>query len=47
MKKLLMTVLIAACVAGLKLTSFGQVLEAPPRDGVFDKSAIVEYTHLY
>jgi len=42
MKKLLMIVLIAACFTGLKLTSFGQVLEAPPRDGIFDKSAIVE-----
>jgi len=37
-----MIVLITTCFAGLKLTSFGQVLEAPPRDGIFDKSAIVE-----
>ncbi len=42
MKKLLIIVLIATCFTGLKLTSFGQVFEAPPRDGVFDKSAIVE-----
>jgi gliding motility associated protien GldN len=41
MKKMLITVLITAAFAGLKLTSSAQVLEASPRDGVFDKSAIV------
>ena len=51
MRTQFMFVLIAAFTVGLSWSSSGQVLEAPPRDGVFDKSAIVElqpipYIHL-
>jgi len=40
MKKALFLVLVSVFVVGLKLSSFSQVLEAPPRDGVYDKTAI-------
>ncbi|MEI7723676.1 MAG: gliding motility protein GldN [Bacteroidota bacterium] len=42
MKKALFLVLISLFVAGLKLTSFSQVLEGPPRDGVYDRTAIIQ-----
>jgi len=51
MKNLIMIFLITNFILGLNWTSSGQVMEAPPRDGIFDKSAIVElqpipYVHL-
>ncbi len=40
MKKALFLVLVLVLVVGLKLSSHAQVLEGPPRDGVYDKTAI-------
>jgi gliding motility associated protien GldN len=34
-------VLVTLFVAGLKLTSYSQVLEGPPRDGVYDRTAVM------
>jgi gliding motility associated protien GldN len=42
MKKALLLVLISLFVIGLKLTSYSQVLEGPPRDGVYDRTAIIQ-----
>jgi gliding motility associated protien GldN len=42
MKKAMFLVLVCLFVAGLKLTSYSQVLEGPPRDGVYDRTAIVQ-----
>jgi gliding motility associated protien GldN len=42
MKKALFLILISIFIAGLKLTSFSQVLEGPPRDGVYDRTAITQ-----
>jgi gliding motility associated protien GldN len=41
MKKILFLVLVTLFVAGLKLTSYSQVLEGPPRDGVYDRTAVM------
>jgi len=40
MKKALFIVLVSVLVVGIKLSSYSQVLEGPPRDGVYDKTAI-------
>jgi len=40
MKNALFLVLFSACLWGISLTSYSQVLEGPPRDGVYDKTAI-------
>jgi len=42
MKKALFLVLISLFLVGLKLTSYSQVLEGPPRDGVYDRSTIIQ-----
>ncbi len=42
MKKALFLVLFTACLWGLSLTSYSQILEGPPRDGVYDKTAITQ-----
>jgi len=42
MKKAIFLGLVSLFIVGIKLTSTAQVLEAPPRDGVYDKSAIVQ-----
>ena len=42
MKKIIFLVLLSLLVTGLKLTTSAQVLEGPPRDGIYDKSAIVQ-----
>jgi gliding motility associated protien GldN len=42
MKKAVFLVLLAALLAGVKLNARAQVLEGPPRDGVYDKSAMVQ-----
>jgi gliding motility associated protien GldN len=39
MKKTVFLVLVSLFVLGLKQTSYSQVLEGPPRDGVYDRSA--------
>jgi gliding motility associated protien GldN len=39
MKKILILVLISILVIGIKLNSTAQVLEGPPRDGIYDKTA--------
>ncbi|MCK9218642.1 MAG: gliding motility protein GldN [Bacteroidales bacterium] len=51
MKKVFFLVLCSFFLMGLKLTSEAQVLEGPPRDGVYDKTAITQvqpipYTYL-
>ncbi len=42
MKNAFFLVLFSACLWGLNLTSYSQVLEGPPRDGVYDKTAITQ-----
>jgi len=42
MKKILFLVLVSLFVAGLKQTSYSQVLEGPPRDGVYDRTAVMQ-----
>ena len=42
MKKALFLVLFLAVLAGISLKSYSQVLEGPPRDGVYDKTAITQ-----
>ena len=42
MKKALFLVLFFVLLAGVNLTSYSQVLEGPPRDGVYDKTAITQ-----
>jgi gliding motility associated protien GldN len=42
MKKTMFLVLISLFVFGLKLTSYSQVLEGPPRDGVYDRTTITQ-----
>lgn len=52
MKKLFLVVLVsAACIVGAKLDAYSQVLEGPPRDGVFDRQSNlllqpIPYTYL-
>ena len=40
MKKAFFLVLFSACLWGISLTSYSQVLEGPPRDGVYDKTTL-------
>lgn len=42
MKKAMFLVLVFLFVMGLKQTSYSQVLEGPPRDGVYDRTAIIQ-----
>jgi len=42
MKKILFLVLVSALVFGIKLSTKAQVLEGPPRDGIYDKTATVQ-----
>jgi gliding motility associated protien GldN len=42
MKKALFLVLFSLILGGISLTSYSQVLEGPPRDGVYDKTAITQ-----
>ncbi|MFZ4521698.1 MAG: gliding motility protein GldN [Bacteroidales bacterium] len=42
MKKALFLVLFSVCLWGISLKSYSQVLEGPPRDGVYDKTAITQ-----
>ncbi|MEI6681262.1 MAG: gliding motility protein GldN [Bacteroidota bacterium] len=42
MKKALFLVLFFMLFAGISITSYSQVLEGPPRDGVYDKTAITQ-----
>jgi gliding motility associated protien GldN len=42
MKKAAILVLFSVMLAGISLSSYSQVLEGPPRDGVYDKTAIVQ-----
>ncbi len=42
MKKAFFLVLFIAILAGINLTSYSQVLEGPPRDGVYDKTTITQ-----
>ncbi len=42
MKKALFLVLFLAVFAGISLKSYSQVLEGPPRDGVYDKTTITQ-----
>jgi len=42
MKKALFLVFISLFVVGFKMSSYSQVLEGPPRDGVYDKTAIMQ-----
>ena len=42
MKKALVLVLFSLILGGISLTSYAQVLEGPPRDGVYDKTAITQ-----
>lgn len=42
MKKALFVVLFSLVLGGISLTSYAQVLEGPPRDGVYDKTAITQ-----
>jgi len=42
MKKVLFLVLVAVLVIGAKLNSKAQVLEGPPRDGIYDKTATLQ-----
>ena len=38
MKRIVFTAFVAVLVAGIRMTSCAQVLEAPPRDAVFDRN---------
>ena len=40
MKKLLFIALVSALLVGIRLNSYSQVLEGPPRDGVFERQAL-------
>lgn len=42
MKKAFFLVLFTLVLGGLNLTSYAQVLEGPPRDGVYEKTAITQ-----
>ena len=42
MKKAIFLVFISILVVGIKLNSRAQVLEGPPRDGIYDKSAVIQ-----
>ena len=42
MKKAVFLVLFTLILGGISLTSYAQVLEGPPRDGVYDKTAITQ-----
>jgi gliding motility associated protien GldN len=42
MKKILVLVFIAVLVIGVKLNSTAQVLEGPPRDGIYDRTTITQ-----
>ena len=42
MKKALFLVLVSICLWGISHKSYSQVLEGPPRDGVYDKTAITQ-----
>ncbi len=42
MKNALFLVLVFVFLAGIKQTAYSQVLEGPPRDGVYDKTAITQ-----
>jgi gliding motility associated protien GldN len=42
MKKLFFIILVTVLAVGVKMTASAQVLEAPPRDGVFDREAILQ-----
>jgi gliding motility associated protien GldN len=42
MKKAIFLVLVTVFLTGIKLNSRAQVLEGPPRDGVYDKTAITQ-----
>ncbi|HTX89285.1 MAG TPA: gliding motility protein GldN [Bacteroidales bacterium] len=42
MKKALFLVLVSLLITGVKLNTSAQVLEGPPRDGIYDKQAIVQ-----
>jgi gliding motility associated protien GldN len=42
MKKAVFLVLFTLVLGGISLTSYAQVLEGPPRDGVYDKTAITQ-----
>jgi len=42
MKKILFLVLLSVLVIGVKLNAKAQVLEGPPRDGIYDKTATVQ-----
>jgi gliding motility associated protien GldN len=42
MKKILVLVFITLFVMGVKFTSHAQVLEGPPRDGIYDRTTITQ-----
>ncbi|MCX6268142.1 MAG: gliding motility protein GldN [Bacteroidetes bacterium] len=42
MKKILFLVLLSLFIVGLKQTSYSQVLEGPPRDGVYDRTSVMQ-----
>jgi gliding motility associated protien GldN len=42
MKKALFLILIAVLVTGVRFSAKAQVLEAPPRDGIYDRTAIMQ-----
>ena len=42
MKRIIFIAFVAVFVAGIRLTSQAQVLEAPPRDGVYDRTVITQ-----
>jgi gliding motility associated protien GldN len=42
MKKILFLVLVTLFILGLKQTSYSQVLEGPPRDGVYDRTSNIQ-----
>ena len=42
MKRIVFIALVAVLVVGVKKTTYAQVLEAPPRDGVFDRTVVTQ-----
>ncbi|MGE5425142.1 MAG: gliding motility protein GldN [Syntrophothermus sp.] len=42
MKKTLFLVLLTVMIAGLRINAKAQVLEAPPRDGIYDRTATMQ-----
>ena len=42
MKRIVFIAFVAALVSGVRMTSYAQVLEAPPRDGVYDRTVITQ-----